>query len=100
MGNVIERKRAHEQRVTKCAHPLALDKFDGRFGLHLRRLSCLVCRQEWWDSDGDTIGSTGALTSCGQVERRPPAYGVGCSRAGVAEVGGGKPGPHTVTGGA
>ena len=75
MGNVIERERAHEQRVTKCAHPLALDKFDGRFGLHLRRLSCLVCRQEWWDSDGDTIGSTGALRVVARLSEGPRPTG-------------------------
>ncbi len=61
MCKVIERERTLDRPATECAHPLALDKFDGRFGLKLRRLSCLVCGGGWWESDGTAIGSTNAL---------------------------------------
>jgi hypothetical protein len=61
MCKVIERERSPESSTAKCAHPLALDKFDGKFGLHLRRLSCLMCSRGWWESDGVVIGSTSAL---------------------------------------
>jgi len=75
MGNVIERERSQGQRVTGCAHALAFDKFDGRFGMRLRRLSCLVCGREWWDSDGVVIGSTGALRVVAMLSEGPRPTG-------------------------
>jgi hypothetical protein len=61
MCKVAERERSAEQAATGCAHPLALDRFDGTFGRQLRRLSCLKCGQGWWESEGAVIGSTRAL---------------------------------------
>jgi hypothetical protein len=60
-NNLAVRDQALERPAAECAHPLAFDRFDGRFGLQLRRLSCLECRHEWWESAGAVIGSTSAL---------------------------------------
>jgi hypothetical protein len=66
MSNVIEHAQplggtATEYTATECTHPLAIDTFDGIFRLQLRRLSCLVCRSGWWDSNGAVIRSTDAV---------------------------------------
>ena len=67
MCKVAERERTAEQAAADCAHPLALDRFDGKFGPRLRRLSCLNCGQGWWESEGTVIGSTSALRAVGPL---------------------------------
>ena len=67
MCKVIERERTLDRPAAQCTHPLALDKFDGRFGLKLRRLSCLVCGDGWWESEGTAIASTNALAAIAKL---------------------------------
>jgi hypothetical protein len=75
MCKVIERERTVDRPAAECSHPLALDKFDGRFGLKLRRLSCLVCGDGWWESDGTPIGATNALAVIAKLVAGPRPTG-------------------------
>jgi hypothetical protein len=59
----------------ECPHSLALDQFDARFGLQLRRLSCLLCGHGWWESNGAVIGSTEALRLLSKLADGPRPTG-------------------------
>lgn len=74
-STAIERERSDQQPPAECAHPLALDNFDGRFGLQLRRMSCLICRLGWWDSDGTVLASTSALRALARLVEGPRPTG-------------------------
>ena len=75
MRKVVERERTLERPAAECAHPLALDKFDGRFGPQLRRLSCFMCGHGWWESEGAVIGSTSALRMVARLVDGPRPTG-------------------------
>lgn len=64
-----------ERSPAECAHSLALDKFEAKFGLQLRRLSCLLCGHGWWDSDRVVIGSTEALAMVAKLTDGPRPTG-------------------------
>jgi hypothetical protein len=72
---VTAREPAVEHLPAGCTHPLALDKLGAKFGLQLRRLSCLVCGEEWWDNNGTVIRSTEALGLVAKLAQTPRPSG-------------------------
>jgi hypothetical protein len=72
---VTTRQSPAERLPAECTHSLALDKFEGKFALQLRRLSCLLCGYGWWDSDGAVIGSTQALSLVAKLTDGPRPTG-------------------------
>jgi hypothetical protein len=64
-----------ERLPAVCTHPLALDKFEAKFGLRLRRLSCLLCGHGWWESNDGVIGSTEALRLLAKLTDGPRPTG-------------------------
>jgi hypothetical protein len=75
MCTAKEQERPGQQSAGECVHPLAMDEFNGRFGLQLRRMSCLICRHGWWESDGTVIGSTRALGAVARLAGGPRPTG-------------------------
>jgi hypothetical protein len=76
MRVTAQRRRVNPRpRPDVCPHSLALDMFDARFGLRLRRLSCLLCGHGWWESGGTVIGSTEALRLVAVLSDEPRPVG-------------------------
>jgi hypothetical protein len=77
MLNLIQRERPVSQvhMAGTCTHPLAVDRLEGRFGGHVRRMFCLVCEHGWWESNGRAIGSTAALGLISMVAKSPRPMG-------------------------
>jgi hypothetical protein len=72
---VTARLWAVETVPAECTHSLALDNFEDRFGPRLRRLTCLLCRQGWWESNGAVISSTEALRLVAELTDGPRPTG-------------------------